>query len=43
MIKEGLISFALVKAYDDLKDSRKAIKFLSLGNKIITKNRNQIL
>ena len=38
--KRGIISFALGKAYDDLKDSDEAIKFLSLGNKIMNKNRN---
>ena len=37
--QEGLISFALGKAYDDLKDTKMAIKFLSSGNKIIKKNR----
>ena len=37
--QEGLIYFALGKAYDDLKDTKMAIKFLSLGNKIIKKNR----
>ena len=37
--KEGLIFFALGKAYDDLKDTKMAIKFLSSGNKIIKKNR----
>ena len=29
--QKGIISFALGKAYDDLKDSE-TIKFLSLGN-----------
>ena len=32
MIKKLILSFALGKAYDDLKDSEKAIKFLSSGN-----------
>ena len=34
------IFFALGKAYDDLKDSEEAIKFLTLGNKMMNKNRN---
>ena len=38
--QEGIISFALGKAYDDLKDSEEAIKFLCLGNKIMNKKRN---
>ena len=38
--QKGIISFALGKAYDDLKDSEEAIKFLSLGNKMIHKKRN---
>ena len=38
--QEEIISFALGKAYDDLKDSEKAIKFLSLGNKMMNKKRN---
>ena len=38
--QEGIISFALGKAYDDLKDSEEAIKFLSLGNKMMNKKRN---
>ena len=38
--QEGIISFALGKAYDDLKDSEEAIKFLTLGNKMMNKNRN---
>ena len=37
--QEGIISFALGKAYDDLKDSDAAIKFLSSGNKFSNKNR----
>ena len=37
---EGIISFALGKAYDDLKDTEEAIKFLSLGNKMMNKKRN---
>ena len=41
--QKGIISFALGKAYDDLKDSEEAIKFLSLGNKMITKKEIQIL
>jgi len=35
--QDGIISFALGKAYDDLKDSEMAIKFLSLGNKFMKK------
>ena len=38
--QEGIISFALGKAYDDLKDSEEAIKFLSLGNKLMNNKRN---
>jgi len=38
--QEGIISFAIGKAYDDLKDSEIAIKFLSSGNKIMNKKRN---
>ena len=38
--QEGIISFALGKAYDDLKDSEEAIKFLTLGNKMMNKKRN---
>ncbi len=38
--QKGIISFALGKAYDDLKDSEEAIKFLSLGNKMMNKKRN---
>ena len=37
--QEGIISFALGKAYDDLKDIDMAIKFLSLGNKFMEKKR----
>jgi tetratricopeptide (TPR) repeat protein len=37
---EGIISFALGKAHDDLKDTEEAIKFLSLGNKMMNKKRN---
>jgi tetratricopeptide (TPR) repeat protein len=40
--KKGIISFALGKAYDDLKDSEMAIKFLSLGNKIMNKRKSNI-
>jgi tetratricopeptide (TPR) repeat protein len=35
--EKGIISFAIGKAYDDLKDSEKAIKFLSTGNKFYQK------
>ena len=35
--EKGTISFALGKAYDDLKNSEKAIKFLSAGNKFYQK------
>ena len=38
--QKGIIFFALGKAYDDLKDSEEAIKFLNLGNKMMNKNRN---
>ena len=38
--QEGIISFAIGKAYDDLKDPEMAIKFLSLGNKMMNKKRN---
>ena len=38
--QKGIISFALGKAYDDLKDSDEAIKFLSIGNKMMHKIRN---
>ena len=38
--QKGIISFALGKAYDDLKESEEAIKFLSLGNKMMHKKRN---
>ena len=38
--QKGIISFALGKAYDDLKDTEEAIKFLSLGNKMMNKKRN---
>ena len=38
--QEGIISFAIGKAYDDLKDTEMAIKFLSQGNKIMNKIRN---
>jgi tetratricopeptide (TPR) repeat protein len=38
--QEEIISFALGKAYDDLKDSEMAIKFLSSGNKMMNKKRN---
>jgi tetratricopeptide (TPR) repeat protein len=37
--QKGIISFALGKAYDDLKDADMAIKFLSLGNEIMEKRR----
>jgi tetratricopeptide (TPR) repeat protein len=37
--QKGIISFALGKAYDDLKDADTAIKFLSSGNKFIQVNR----
>ena len=37
--QKGIISFALGKAYDDLKDTEMAIKFLSLGNKMMNKKR----
>jgi len=37
--QRGIISFALGKAYDDLKDTEMAIKFLSLGNKMMNKKR----
>ena len=36
----GIISFAIGKAYDDLKNSEEAIKFLTLGNKIMNKNKS---
>ena len=35
--KESKFLLHLVKAYDDLKDSEMAIKFLSLGNKFMKK------
>ena len=38
--QEGIISFAVGKAYDDLKDPEMAIKFLSKGNKIMNEKRN---
>ena len=38
--QKGIISFALGKAYDDLRDSDEAIKFLSIGNKMMHKIRN---
>jgi hypothetical protein len=38
--QKGIISFALGKAFDDLKDSGEAIKFLSMGNKMMQKKRN---
>jgi tetratricopeptide (TPR) repeat protein len=38
--QKEIIYFALGKAYDDLKDTEEAIKFLSLGNKMIHKKRN---
>ena len=38
--QEGIISFAIGKAYDDLKDTEMAIKFLSQGNKMMNKIRN---
>jgi tetratricopeptide (TPR) repeat protein len=37
--QKGIISFSLGKAYDDLKDSAEATKFLSLGNKIMHKKK----
>ncbi len=37
--QEGIISFALGKAFDDLKDPEMAIKFLSAGNKFMQKQR----
>ena len=37
--QKGIISFALGKAYDDLKDTEMAIKFLSLGNEMMHKKR----
>tara|TARA_B100001093_G_scaffold365874_1_gene350668 strand:+ start:396 stop:1967 length:1572 start_codon:yes stop_codon:yes gene_type:complete len=36
-IEKGVISMSLGKAYDDLKDSETAIKFLSSGNKFYNK------
>ena len=36
---QGIISFALGKAYDDLKDTEMAIKYLSLGNELMKKKR----
>jgi predicted secreted protein len=35
--QKGIISFALGKAYDDLKDPEMAIKFLSAGNEFMQK------
>jgi hypothetical protein len=37
--QKGIISFALGKAYDDLKDTEMAIKFLTLGNEMMHKKR----
>jgi tetratricopeptide (TPR) repeat protein len=37
--ERGIISFAIGKVYDDLKDPDNAIKFLSLGNKIMETRR----